>query len=120
MREHRHIHRKIDKIALCRHIAAINIYDIAQDLECIKTDTYRQSHLQKRDGKTCYRIEVSDKKVRIFAVCKQAETGARRNGKRQLGNFRPAKAFNEKRGNVRLRYRRKHKNEIFRLSPTVE
>ncbi len=34
--EHRHIHRKIDKIVLCRHIAAINIYDIAQDLECIK------------------------------------------------------------------------------------
>ena len=69
---------------------------------------------------TVPRIEISDKKVRIFAVSKQTETGDCRNGKRQLGNFRPAKAFNEKRGNVRLRYRRKHKNEIFRLSPTVE
>ena len=34
--------------------------------------------------------------------------------------FRPAKAFNEERGNVRLRDRRKHKNKIFRLSPTIE
>ena len=88
--------------------------------ECIKADAYRQSHPEKRDGKTGHRIEVSDKKVRIFAICKQTETGDRRNGKRQLGNFRPAKAFNQKRGNIRLRYRRKHKNEIFRLSPTVE
>ena len=120
MREHRHIHRKIDKIALCRHIAAINIYDIAQNLKCIKADAYRQSHPEKRDGKTGHRIEVSDKKVRIFAVSKQTETGDRRNGKCQLGNFRPAKAFNQKRGNIRLSDRRKHEHKVFRLSPTVE
>ena len=41
LRKHRHIHGKINKIALCRHVAAINIYDIAQDLECIKADAYR-------------------------------------------------------------------------------
>ena len=120
LRKHRHIHGKIDIIPLCRHVAAIHIYDIAQDLERIKADTYRQSHLQKRDGKTGHRIEVSDKKVRIFAICKQTETGDRRNGKRQLGDRLPAKALNQKRGNIRLRDRRKHKNEIFRLSPTVE
>ena len=28
LREHRHIHGKINIIALCRHVAAINIYDI--------------------------------------------------------------------------------------------
>ena len=61
-----------------------------------KADAYRQSYLQKRDGKTGHRIEVSDKKVRIFAICKQTETGDCRNGKCRLGNYRSAKAFNQK------------------------
>ena len=29
----------------------------AQDLECIKADAYRQSHPEKRDGKTGHCIE---------------------------------------------------------------
>ena len=120
LRKHRHIHRKINEIALCRHVAAINIYNITQDLKCIKTDADRQSHLEKRDGKTGHRIEIPDKKVRIFAVSKQTEARDCRNGKRRLCDLCPAKAFHEERGNVRLRDRRKHKNEIFRLSPTIE
>ena len=84
LREKRHVCRKVNRIFLRRNIAAVNIDRIAEYLEGVKADAYRESDLEQRDRKSGNGVEVAYKKVNIFEISEHCKTACDREDHKQL------------------------------------
>ena len=120
LREHGDVGGEVDVVALRRHIAAIDVDDIADDLEGIEADADRQRDLQKRDRQPGDGIEAGDEEVSVFAIAEHGK--AEHNGERQEQLCKPFAAvfLNQPAEDITLRDGDQHQDEIFRLTPAVE
>ena len=120
LREHRDIGREIDKTPLRGDIAAVDIDEIAHDLERVKADPDRERHAQQRYGKARQRVKVRKEKVRVFEIRERRE--AQNHGRREARlRRRPAPELpDQQTKRIPLHDRRQHHEQIPRLAPAVE
>ncbi len=59
LREHGHIGGKVDEVPLGRHVAAVDVDDVAEDLKGIKADADGQGHAEQRKGQPRERVKAA-------------------------------------------------------------
>ena len=120
LRKHGDVCRKVDEIALHRNFAAIDVDEVAHDLEGVKADADGQRDLQKRHRNPGQGVQIRDHKIGVFKIRehRKAQYHARR--KADLSAAPLTALFDQQAKNVALHDGKKHQQQVFRLAPAVE